>query len=458
MPSGDKSAAIAAAKPKVVRPVPDGFKKCTGTTCQHHIPLSDKAKKCAGCREANRLATARSRANRKKKTAEQARAKEGETGDHSEGDREVEHEERDERPRKKPRVATGDANSDVDSDDEPGTSYQVRVSKSYLLYAWKYFLMYGGAEKLFEDLRTIMQTTPDVHFKGRFTLQVSAGDTVDAKTRVQSTNREIAMASGLRWTVHDNKKLKTGHSTRYWCSQDEARKKAPKPSTRPGAQPRKTPGMDCFRIGVHNSTMQAHLPAELVEQIISAAWHMSLSPDERTTLMISSTLVNSIWADLFDLVASRDVSPALAEHFLEQIRATPILAAPTSFLQRVFHWRAPRPARPAKRSYNRSCRSLTIRISNPAVHPSKYTHAPLLPMGFVFDDLLEYIDAHSLLSNLCTLAIEYVDVPFNDLFLRVGLAALPEQVEELTVRWTYSAGMPPWLADALREMQARVEM
>jgi hypothetical protein len=45
------------------------------------------------------------------------------------------------------------------------------------------------------------------------------------------------------FSVKDNKTLKTGHRTRYWCSQDEAHKKKSKPSQKPDAKHRDYMGM-----------------------------------------------------------------------------------------------------------------------------------------------------------------------------------------------------------------------
>nr|GAT42698.1 predicted protein [Mycena chlorophos] len=203
--------------------------------------------------------------------------------------------------------------------------------------------------------------------------------------------------------------------------------------------------------------MTITLPVEILQAIIETMWHMPLTSSERTTLITSSALVNSIWADIFDLVSSRNVyltSPVLAERFLEQIRAppqpTPKKKISASFLRRWF--RPQKTHRLPKRRPNLACQTLTIGIYNPNVHPH-HKMLPHLPMGFVFDDLLEHIDAHSLLPNLRALAVEYVDAPFEDPFTRTSFASLPDHVKTLGLRWSYSPGMPSWLAEALKEKQ-----
>lgn len=45
------------------------------------------------------------------------------------------------------------------------------------------------------------------------------------------------------YSVHDHIKLKTGHKTRLWCSQDEGHRKSSKPSTKADAKHRDTLGM-----------------------------------------------------------------------------------------------------------------------------------------------------------------------------------------------------------------------
>ncbi|KAJ6628175.1 hypothetical protein B0H10DRAFT_1754701, partial [Mycena sp. CBHHK59/15] len=47
-------------------------------------------------------------------------------------------------------------------------------------------------------------------------------------------------------SIKDHQKLKSGHCTRYWCSQDEARKKKSKASQNPDIRNRDTLGMKRF--------------------------------------------------------------------------------------------------------------------------------------------------------------------------------------------------------------------
>jgi hypothetical protein len=48
------------------------------------------------------------------------------------------------------------------------------------------------------------------------------------------------------YRVKDNKKLKSGHQTCFWCSQDEGRKKKLKRSTDPNVKNHENPGMKRF--------------------------------------------------------------------------------------------------------------------------------------------------------------------------------------------------------------------
>ncbi|KAJ7832753.1 hypothetical protein B0H14DRAFT_3142807 [Mycena olivaceomarginata] len=201
------------------------------------------------------------------------------------------------------------------------------------------------------------------------------------------------------------------------------------------------------------------LPVELITEVISTVWHMPLSRKERITLMQSSALLNSTWADIFDLVSSRDVyipSAAFCEHFIQRLCIQPsAIASPSVFrtLLNLLQGSAKPSLHPA-RSANLACRSLTIQIINAEVHPGKGGHMRLT-MGGVLDSLLETLDAWSLAPNLRRLSIEYLDTGFDDIFDRDALAALPLQISHLDVRYAFSVGMPTWLVESLRKKQER---
>ncbi|KAJ6465212.1 hypothetical protein C8R47DRAFT_50953 [Mycena vitilis] len=206
------------------------------------------------------------------------------------------------------------------------------------------------------------------------------------------------------------------------------------------------------------------LPVELVEHIISTAWHMPLTSQERIVFMRSSALVNSTWADIFDLVSSRHVhvpSSAFCDHFTQRLlrdhftqhsrsRSHARTPAVLSFLRRFLdRFRGPAKLPIQARSANLRCQSLTIQIPNVDVHPD-CKGSTRQPMAGVLDDLLEMIDAHSLVPNLRRLSIEYVNTGFDDMLHRVALAALPPQVTHLELRYSFSPAMPSWLVEALR--------
>ncbi|KAF8878128.1 hypothetical protein CPB84DRAFT_1751984 [Gymnopilus junonius] len=94
---------------------------------------------------------------------------------------------------------------------------------------------YLDAEDLFDDLQAQMKASAHVDFLGTYALDANPGHE-SPKERVLMVAKEIWQTLGFRWTVKDHKKQKTGHRTRYWCSQDIARKKKSKPSQAPGAK------------------------------------------------------------------------------------------------------------------------------------------------------------------------------------------------------------------------------
>ncbi|KAJ7867589.1 hypothetical protein B0H13DRAFT_1511944, partial [Mycena leptocephala] len=182
------------------------------------------------------------------------------------------------------------------------------------------------------------------------------------------------------------------------------------------------------------------LPAELMEAIISAAWRLPMSSNERILFMRASALVNSTWADVFDLVSSHDVyipSGQFCDHFIQRLRT------------------GTQPPAQA-RSANLACQSITIQITNPAKCIGQKSGSPMrLPMSGVLDHLLENIDVWSLTPNLRRLSIEYVDAGFEDIFKRAGLAALPTQLTHLDLRYAFNDATPGWFVDSLRMRQKR---
>jgi hypothetical protein len=207
------------------------------------------------------------------------------------------------------------------------------------------------------------------------------------------------------------------------------------------------------------------LPAELMEAIISAAWRLPMSSNERILFMRASALVNSTWADVFDLVSSRDVyipSGQFCDHFIQRLRTgtqPPAVAPPYSYFGWFFdYFRGPvsKPSIEQARSANLACQSITIQITNPAKCIGQKSGSPMrLPMSGVLDHLLENIDVWSLTPNLRRLSIEYVDAGFEDIFKRAGLAALPTQLTHLDLRYAFNDATPGWFVDSLRMRQER---
>ncbi|KAK7014255.1 hypothetical protein R3P38DRAFT_2638601 [Favolaschia claudopus] len=194
------------------------------------------------------------------------------------------------------------------------------------------------------------------------------------------------------------------------------------------------------------------VPLELQMQIVLTAWHMPLSSKERITIMQSFPLVNSSWADIFDCISSRDVyipSSACCEDFIRRLRSSPPILVPRKSLMTRLrrHFYPSTKVFFQRRPANDACRSITIQIVNDGMR---------LPMGGVLDDLLESLDAFSLAPSLRRLSIEYIDTAFDDdIFDRVGLAALPEQVEHLDVRFSFSSAAPGSFPESSTKRQER---
>ncbi|KAJ7833625.1 hypothetical protein B0H14DRAFT_2364226, partial [Mycena olivaceomarginata] len=72
---------------------------------------------------------------------------------------------------------------------------------------------------------------------------------VSSKKRVEMVVQEIWALTGFRFTVWDHRQLKSGHRTRFFCCQDERRKKKSKRSQDPNVRNRDTVGMKRFPCG-----------------------------------------------------------------------------------------------------------------------------------------------------------------------------------------------------------------
>ncbi|KAJ6552666.1 hypothetical protein DFH09DRAFT_829558, partial [Mycena vulgaris] len=100
---------------------------------------------------------------------------------------------------------------------------------------------FSDAEGFFDALRTDFKSGKTLDFHGTYAVPVDP--CVTAKERVQMVATEIWKVSSYRFTVKDHRKLKSAHRTRFWCSQDEARKKKTKSAQNPDVRNRDNVGM-----------------------------------------------------------------------------------------------------------------------------------------------------------------------------------------------------------------------
>ncbi|KAJ7226691.1 hypothetical protein GGX14DRAFT_626752 [Mycena pura] len=188
---------------KCTRPAEDGRKSCDH--CCSELNCNGARVpgrvKCMPCLETNRLAS-------RKKREKQREAKE--------------------HGRKKARQGSDDESDGEDSDD---SSDSIK------------FQPFASSELLFTFLQRLAKRADAAFlFRGSFTIPFDR-EPLQPKERVALIAQEVWRSTGYRFTVDEHKGLKTGHKTSLFCSQDLLTKKAPKPSQRPSAKPRETPGM-----------------------------------------------------------------------------------------------------------------------------------------------------------------------------------------------------------------------
>ncbi|KAF7366599.1 SWIM-type domain-containing protein [Mycena sanguinolenta] len=179
--------------------IPPGMKECAKTWCHTLLPINDKKADAAAVPPA----TTKSKKRKPSGTSTN-----------------------DERPAARPRL-DGTANSDEESEDG------CEAPKTF-----------ADAESFFDELRKEFRSKQSVDFHG--TYKLAADELITSKQRVQMVAAEIWKTTGYRFTVANNRELKSGHRTRLWCCQDEGRKKKSKASHDPDIRNRDYVGMKRF--------------------------------------------------------------------------------------------------------------------------------------------------------------------------------------------------------------------
>ncbi|KAG6866071.1 hypothetical protein C0993_007653 [Termitomyces sp. T159_Od127] len=111
------------------------------------------------------------------------------------------------------------------------------------------FDTFESAEELFAAIRTEFCVNTEVKFFGAYKIDFDA--LVSFRDRVRMISQEIWKVSGYRFIVRDHKRLKSGHRTRYWCSQDADHKKKSKKSQDSNVKHRDNVGMKRFTCHSH---------------------------------------------------------------------------------------------------------------------------------------------------------------------------------------------------------------
>ncbi|KAF7350610.1 SWIM-type domain-containing protein [Mycena sanguinolenta] len=211
---------------------PPGMKECNKSFCHRLVPTEQN--NCDECREINRNAQRRKRAAAKAQATDPttSRKRRASSVDSAEG-----------RPTARLRTSEddsptrGNAEEAIESDDDK-RGYGCDDDMDQAVETFE------DAESFCEALKDEFKNKKAVDFHGTYPILVDP--MVSPRARVEMVAREVWTLSGFRFTVKDHRKLKSGHHTRYWCSQDENRKKKSKASQNPGIRNRDTLGMKRF--------------------------------------------------------------------------------------------------------------------------------------------------------------------------------------------------------------------
>jgi hypothetical protein len=179
--------------------------------------------------------------------------------------------------------------------------------------------------------------------------------------------------------------------------------------------------------------MVPFLPLELIEAIISEAWHLRLPLNDRILLMTSLPLVCRSVLAAYLRISSVHVyipKPSYARKFMHSLREDSLQL----------------PAQSSVNGIAELCRTMTFEIvqqppfSGAQEPPFSGAQEPYAlhwttepPMGAALSDLLYDLRLFGDLPNFRTLTIRYVDVDLNDIFVWVRLIDFPRTVERLNL-------------------------
>lgn len=169
--------------------------------------------------------------------------------------------------------------------------------------------------------------------------------------------------------------------------------------------------------------MVPFLPLELIEAIISEAWHLRLPLNDRILLMTSLPLVCRSVLASYLRISSIHVHiphPSYARKFIHSLREDNLQF----------------PSQGSVKGIAELCRTITVEIVPQLPfsgfqdsHTLRWTTEP--PMGVALSDLLYDLRLFGDLPNFRTLTIRYIDVDIDDIFVWVRLIDFPKTVERL---------------------------
>ncbi|OCH93634.1 hypothetical protein OBBRIDRAFT_275742 [Obba rivulosa] len=192
------------------------------------------------------------------------------------------------------------------------------------------------------------------------------------------------------------------------------------------------------------------LPVELIDDIIAGAWSSPMATDERIKCFTSLCLVNHTVLRLFIRIALRDVhitTPRFADHYLRLLRErTRSEPDDDYFLPN------------ASSAANALCRSLTFHVDakNLDLPPeSVHLFSARNPAAGAISSTLYMLDMLHLCPNLRRVTLAYTNWSFDDVFDHARLLLVPQQVENLEVRFGFSPGVSQKIAQDLRRRYVR---